>query len=37
VWDAHQNKQADYGYKLWSVLIFILWYRQFIEGKHVSL
>lgn len=35
-WDEHQKKIADNGYKLWSVLIFILWYRRFIEGKHVS-
>jgi len=37
IWNAHQHKQADNGYKLWSVLIFILWHRQFIERKHVSL
>ncbi|RKY58654.1 MAG: asparagine synthase (glutamine-hydrolyzing) [Candidatus Neomarinimicrobiota bacterium] len=35
-WNEHQKKIADNGYKLWSVLIFILWYRRFIEGKHVS-
>ena len=35
-WNEHQKKIADNGYKLWSVLIFVLWYRRFIEGKHVS-
>lgn len=37
VWDAHQSMKVDNGYKLWSILIFIIWYRQFIEGKNVSL
>jgi len=33
IWHDHQNNKSDHGYKLWSILIFILWYKIHIMGK----
>lgn len=32
IWESHQSRKADYGTSLWTLLIFSLWYEEFI-GK----
>lgn len=32
--EQHKEGQADHGRKIWTILIFILWHRIFIEQKH---
>lgn len=31
LWDKHQEMKADYGTNLWALLIFSIWYEEFME------
>lgn len=31
IWRQHQSRQRNFGYNLWTLLMFELWYRQFME------
>lgn len=32
MWQQHQSKQRNFGTNLWTLLMFELWYRQFMKG-----
>jgi asparagine synthase (glutamine-hydrolysing) len=32
----HFTRKADYGYEIWGLLVFVLWWEAFIEGKQVG-
>jgi asparagine synthase (glutamine-hydrolysing) len=36
MWSRHQNSIADYGTNLWTLLIFSIWYEEFMEGNPVA-
>ncbi|MFP4322243.1 MAG: asparagine synthase (glutamine-hydrolyzing) [Anaerolineales bacterium] len=29
----HHTRRADYGHQLWGILVFMLWWQQFMEGS----
>ena len=35
--DLHRKGQGDYGRKLWTILIFIIWYQVYIEESQLDL
>ncbi len=33
IWRQHQTKQRNFGYHLWTLLMFELWHRQFMDSS----
>ncbi len=32
IWNAHQSKQYDYSSEIWSMVMFQLWYKEYMAG-----